>query len=278
MTDFHTLLEVMNAGELPLFKELIEKESAKWIHFSDDEGWNLLHHAAEYGDISFIRFLLDAGVNPNQKSHSGYYPFYITIETGTYTREIAELFISRNAYVGSDLHKAILIQDTEKCKSLISAGFDLECTDEFGNHPLHNAVVTGNKVIAKLLLDNGANVNCQDISQTTPLHAICADRTEDLLPFILTYKPDAEICDYNGRTAIIFAAGNAFIDGVNQLLAYGVNINLQDHFGNTALHYAFENSEIEIAQTLIKAGADVHLINEDGQQPFDLFPGETTEE
>ncbi|MGL5787692.1 MAG: ankyrin repeat domain-containing protein [Bacteroidales bacterium] len=277
MTDFHTLLELMYAGEYQLFKESFEKDPARWIDLCDEEGWNLLHHAAEYGDIEIIRFLLDAGVNPNHKSHSGYYPFYITIETGTYTPEIAELFISRQAYVGSDLHKAILTQDTEKCKSLISASFDLECTDEFGNHPLHNAVVTGNKTIAKLLLDNGANVNCQDISQTTPLHAICADKTAELLPLILEYKPDAEIRDYNGRTAIIFAAGNAFPEGVNQLLSYGIDINIQDHFGNTALHYAFENSEIEIAQILINAGADVHLINEDGLQPFDLFPGEITE-
>lgn len=239
---------------------------------TDEEGWTLLHHAAELGDIGFIGFLIEQGADVNAQSLSGYYPFYITIETGTYTPEIAELFISNGARVGSPLHQAVLIQDLSLCEHFISTDANKELTDEFGNTPLHNAVVTGNLEITSLLLEKGANINCQDISQTTPLHAICADGTIELLPLFLSYNPNLEVRDYNGRTALIFAAGNAFRIAVEALIKKGADLNVQDNFGNTALHYAFENEEIEIAQLLIKAGADVHLINRDGFQPFDLLP------
>lgn len=269
---YKTLLELLHEGRFEEFTYAFSEAHGSFINETDEEGWTLLHHAAESGDISFMQFLISEGADINARSCSGYYPFYITIETGTYTPEIAELFISHGARVGGALHQSVLMQDIALCEHFISTGFDLELTDEFGNTALHNAVVTGNSAITSLLLEKGVNLNCQDISQTTPLHAICADGTIELLPLFLSYNPDLEVKDYNGRTALIFAAGNAFGEAVEALIAQGANLNVQDNFGNTALHYAFENEEIEIAQILIKAGANVQLTNNEGLQPFDLFP------
>lgn len=271
---YKSLLELLRETRYEEFTTAFCEFPGSIVSETDEEGWSLLHHAAELGDINFIRFLIEQGADVNAKSLSGYYPFYITIETGTYTPEIAELFISNNARVGSPLHQAVLLQDISLCQHFISTDANKELTDEFGNTPLHNAVVTGNHEITSLLLKKGANINCQDISQTTPLHAICADGTIELLPLFLSYNPNLEVRDYNGRTALIFAAGNAFREAVEALIKNGANLNIQDNFGNTALHYAFENEEIEIAQILIKAGADVQLTNNEGFQPFDLFPEE----
>lgn len=271
---YNALLELLREMRYEEFTSAFRQAAEPPLNETDSEGWTLLHHAAELGDIRFMKFLIQAGADINARSSSGYYPFYITIETGTYTPEIAELFISHGARVGSALHQAVLLQDVALCQHFISTGIDPELTDEFGNRPLHNAVVTGNREITSLLLNKGVQINCQDISQTTPLHAICADGTIELLPLYLSFSPDTEVKDYNGRTALIFAAGNAFKEGVIALISQGADLNVQDHFGNTALHYAFENAETEIAQILIKAGANVHLINNEGLQPFDLYPEE----
>lgn len=129
MCDFDTLLAWMHEGELERFAECLAEAPETWTTACDEEGWTLLHHAAECGDICFMELLLSRGADPNLKSGSGYYPFYVTIETGTYSRAIAELFIAKGARVGSELHEAILLQDTKRCEELISKGFDLECTD-----------------------------------------------------------------------------------------------------------------------------------------------------
>lgn len=272
---YDNFILLIQSGQTNEFIEFADKQNMDFLRSEKDEnGWILLHHAAEHGAIDIMKFLIEKGCDVNAKSNTGYTPLYIAIETGMFSTDMARLLITHGAEVGSSLHKAVLLNDIQLVKEALSETADINKKDNFGNTALHHAVAIQNSEIVNLLLTYQADIDCYDNYLTTPLHAVCADNATDLISLVLEAQPDLEAEDYNGRTAIIFAAGNAFKEGVLLLLKKKVNIDHQDNFGNTALHYAFENSEIEIAQLLIQAGADTTLLNEDGHQPFDLLPSE----
>lgn len=272
---YDNLISLIQNGQTNEFIELARTQEVNFLNSEkDDNGWILLHHAAEHGAIDIMKFLIEMGCDVNAKSNTGYTPLYIAIETGMFSTDMSRLLITHGAEVGSLLHKAVLLNDIELAKEALTVITDINKKDKFGNTALHHAIAIQNVEIIDLLLTNQADIDCYDNYLTTPLHAVCADNATNLISLVLGAHPDLEAEDYNGRTAIIFAAGNAFKEGVKLLLEKQVNIDHQDNFGNSALHYAFENSEVEIAQLLIQAGADTTLLNEDGHQPFDLFPSE----
>lgn len=272
---YNNLVQLLQNRLFSEFIESADKVDMNFIHTEKDEnGWILLHHAAEQGSVDAMRYLIERGSDVNARTNTGYTPLYIAIETGVFSTDIAELLITHGADVGSLLHKAVLLNKINLVNDALPGCTDINLKDKFGNTALHHAVAIQNREIVEMLLKSGADVNCYDNYLTTPLHAVCADNATMLIDLILEAGADIEAEDYNGRTAIIFAAGNAYKEGVETLIRYQANLNHQDNFGNTALHYAFENSETEIAQLLIQAGADTTLQNEDGAQPFDLFPTE----
>ncbi|MGL4806257.1 MAG: ankyrin repeat domain-containing protein [Bacteroidales bacterium] len=270
---YDNFISLIQNGQTREFIELAKTQEANFLNSEKDEnGWILLHHAAEHGAIDIMKFLIEVGCDVNAKSDTGYTPLYIAIETGAFSTDMARLLINHGAEVGSSLHKAVLLNNIQLVKEALPVTSDINKKDKFGNTALHHAIAIQNAEIVDLLLTNQADIDCYDNYLTTPLHAVCADNATSLISLVLKAQPDLEAEDYNGRTAIIFAAGNAFKEGVKLLLERQVKIDHQDNFGNTALHYAFENSETEIAQLLIQAGADTKLRNEDGSEPFDLFP------
>jgi len=237
----------------------------------DEEGWASIHFAVENGDVELCRLLIEYGVDVNIRTLSGYTPFHIMIETGTYSLELATLLINSGAHVGHDIHKALYLQDIKLVEQIISSGVSIDTPDDFGNRILHNSIAIRCDEFIQKIIDLGASLEVADHYDTRPIHAAAADAHLFSLKLLIEKGADLESRDYNGRTALIFAAGNAFIQGVQLLISSGAFIDIQDNFGNTPLHYAFENGEDEIARLLISNGANTNLRNQDGQLPIDLY-------
>ena len=220
------------------------------INSPDEDGWTVLHYSAEQSDFAMANLLLSFGADPNIENPSGYTPFQVMMICEAYNRELAKLFIDSGADVGSSLHKAIVLQDEEHVKVLISDKELISSKDKIGNSPLHTAIAIGNIAFTKLLIANKADVNALDDHDTTPMVEAAAAGHVEILRLLLRSKASTEIKDYNGRTPLIFSVGNNHKDCAELLLKHKANINIQDNFGNTPLHYAYENELFAMADYL----------------------------
>jgi len=131
---------------------------------------------------------------------------------------------------------AVINNDTEAVRRLISAGADVSSVDENDNRRcsvLDLAVCTDNhnKVIIQLLLDAGAN----------------ADGYYDY------FNPDVNV------TPLMVAVGRNDADLVKMLIDAGATLDLKDKYGDTALAGAKSLGYNDIADMLIEAGATEDL-------------------
>lgn len=105
--------------------------------------------AAEDGDVSIMRFLLEEGANINYAEPK-------------HNNTALRLAVDKNRIAAVTL--------------LLSSGADANCKNSFGYTPLINAVQQGNIEIAKLLISHGASLNEQDsMRETALLYAIGKD-------------------------------------------------------------------------------------------------------
>jgi ankyrin repeat protein len=84
---------------LQFFAEL---SAQPWFSFGkvgvssvDSVGNNTLDYAVSYGDLCVVKFLIDAGVDLNNRGEYGYTPLHTALELGRY--EIACYFLLRGA-------------------------------------------------------------------------------------------------------------------------------------------------------------------------------------
>ena len=69
----------------------------------------------------------------------------------------------------SALHLAVVNNDIEIVKLLISYGANVNMHNKFKKTPLHLACQAGNEIIANLLIENGSDINARDMLRMTPL-------------------------------------------------------------------------------------------------------------
>jgi ankyrin repeat protein len=111
---------------------------------SDSYEQELLHYAAQSGDIEECKRLLDEGHPPNVFDELGMTP----------------------------LHYAVQSQHLEVMKLLIDSGANVNAHDErvIGNTPLGEVAGNCSFTIAKLLIDSGADPTIPGWMQLTALH------------------------------------------------------------------------------------------------------------
>jgi uncharacterized protein len=170
------------------------------------------------------------------------------------------------AWIGTTLHKAILADDVERARRLISAS-TVNVPDSFGDPPLILAltlsevlepagIVSAGKrralilaqakareAIASDLISGGADVNARGAYSVTPLLALVRGG----------YRPDAEV-----RLA-------------RQLLKAGANVDAPDRFGSTALLIATQSGRSDLVRLLLSAGADPNITNCRGESAAPLL-------
>lgn len=123
-----------------------------------------LFHAAECGDIDFLRALIDAGVNPNAICSSGATPLHLAAERGhpCCVQALADAGASLNADHSGFTPLFLATQNGHTCcvQTLIAAGADLNAvrTTDLAS-PLYIAAHDGHTGCLKALIAGGANIH-----------------------------------------------------------------------------------------------------------------------
>jgi ankyrin repeat protein len=147
--------------------------------------------------------------------------------------------------------------DIDAMKQYITAGADINKSDENGATPLTIAAYRGNAEMVKLLLDAGATF---EIGVFHVAISKSNDDTEIVQAFFdhgadLNKKADTG----NGHTALMFAAEFGYIEVGKLLLANGADINAVDNLNDPALNVAAFHGQLEFAKMLVEMGAELNV-------------------
>jgi hemoglobin len=165
------------ADSIDSFWKLPPAEVRQRLKENPSAGARLLHRACGstgQADPEHVRFLLDAGVDPNAPDHFGHTAIYFASNCGR--AEIVSALLSLEAQVNvhcgptksAPLHMAARRDHVEIGQLLYSAGADLEARDIKGHTPLRRALNCRQPGMIKFLVDNGANLDAPDRRGVTP--------------------------------------------------------------------------------------------------------------
>jgi ankyrin repeat protein len=150
--------------------------------------------------------------------------------------------------------------------SIVGSHIDIE------DDTLHSAVVEQDLDLVRTLLSLGADTNVRDDNMETVIHvaaAMCVDFS--LLHLLLDAGAEIDAQRHDGKTALHIATERNADVVVGELCRYGADVNLQDSLGETALHCAarlWNYNEVLIKEHLVPAGGDVNARNLEGETPL----------
>nr|XP_010905454.2 potassium channel KOR1 [Elaeis guineensis] len=164
-----------------------------------------VNNAAFYGDLHYLKGLIQAGADPNKTDYDGRSPLHLAAAKG---HEDITLF-------------------------LIQEGVNINLSDNFGNTPLFEAVKVGHDRVASLLFSRGAQLNLKDAG--SHLCTAAAKGDSDFIRRALSYGVDPNSKDYDHRTALHIAASEGLYFIAKLLLEAGASVFAMDRWGATPL-------------------------------------------
>ena len=166
----------------------------------------------------------------------------------------------------SALHYTVLGEDTETCQKLVSAGADVNTTDNSDCTPLHLAAYYKRLELSQILISGGADLNLQNFNGRTPLHWAVFSSDLEFVQLFISAGSDLNIQDKKGETPLhhlmkIHGGDHSRHKAVVDLLIqHGADLTLKDSSGYTPL----ETHKLEIRHR-----ADLKLKDSSGDTPLD---------
>ena len=169
------------------------------------------------------------------------------------------------------LLKAVKKGDLEIVEALVSAGAELNTTDNTGMAALHWAVAKENLKIVQLLLDSRVDLDARDCEANTALHWAVYKGNVEIVELLLAKGADVNVtCKYE-LTALHLAVTNGSVDIVKALVIAGAYVAAADNIAECrALHLAVLKVDLEIVELLLAKGADVNVTNKVGRTPVQI--------
>lgn len=142
-----------------------------------------------------------------------------------------------------------------------------------GKTQLHRAVIEQNLEQVRTLLSSGAAVNVKDSSSNEPLHYACLASMSETVALLLRFGAEVNARGQSGRTPLHMAATNLAV--VNSLLKEGADTSSQDEKGDTPMHVVLAGSLDQISYSnrpvidaLLQSGCDINTPNDVGLTSF----------
>ena len=273
------------------------------VNERDRQGRTALHHAAEGGHKDVVELLIDKGANINVRNNEGDTPADAAIppltivsrnQIGQQRRvEVVKSLVAKGAQI-STIHLAAFVGDTEKIRSFLEQGIDVNARDKDGRTPLHLASMSGQEDVVRFLVSKGADVNAQTTYwDLRPLHAAVMYLNYEVARLLIDNGADVDTSPlWRARQAVWIRMWDAYpdlnmkdVDAIyaqfsrvywlrlrnisELLLTRGADVNEKDvHSGMTLLHAAPYMGLKDAVELFIVHGADVNAKDENGMTPL----------
>lgn len=236
----------MNARHLTLSLALL-LPACSGVGVRDSDGKTPLYLAAERGDLSEVRRLVENGANLDSWN---VYPERTSI--------LLKWLPGRRFTAGDrPLHVASEKGHTDVVKYLLVNGADVNAPNREKQTALWKAAASQSDLAtAELLAESGAEMDSVDSRGVSPLLVASQKGHVEMVRFLLSKGALVERRTHEGRTALHHAAENGHAAVVEVLLENGAQPNLPMSDGRTALQAAVLAGHQAIVAMLLEKGAD----------------------
>jgi ankyrin repeat protein len=243
---------------------------------ADPNGATLLHHAAGFGPLDTMTWLLDAGADVNARNPRGAMPLHWAMHNEAKVR----VLVARGAAVNAKLADgktplslaAALTNGNGALRLLLAHGADASVATITGQTPLMVAAARGDADAVGLLLAAAADVNAKNSAGDTALMLAATVGDARAVALLLERGADARIRTKRNETALGNAATSGSADVVRMLLNRGAEVNVQNIRGFSPLMLAAnsESSPAAVVKLLLAKGANTAYTGDYGETARDL--------
>lgn len=262
-----SLLEDCAESSFPILELLLSKGANP--NFKGVEGKTLLHHAADYNQLSSLKFLISKGAVVEIEDDGGHSPTFAAYRNLRW----AEKYVLEKRKHASEYGNAFnLVGERSLCYQLLlehggrverdpqaplpkDGGFAL-CLD---------AIQEGDRESLERLIQRGANFRS---GPTSPVAMACRLDSWEIAVRLIELGADPNGTDYNGYRPLDHAVGDPV--QVKRLLERGADPNLSGPGGLRAIHHACRSGDLESLRLLLAAGADPDCKTSEGESAVQL--------
>ena len=231
--------------------------------FGKEKSVDDFKYAIFKGNVSRIKWYLEAGFDLNTRSKDGITPLFIAAAKGN--EVFFDELISKGAKIdilandnSNLLLAAVMGENVNLVRYLIDKGQSINKPAREGNTPLHIAFARLNTYIITLLLQEGADPTIANDKGDTGLTLAKRWKLDiDSLKVV-----DIQQRDSDGWTALMLAAVKNDRVGLKKLIAKGADVNTTDKHGSTPLMHA---SDLQVLDTLLINKADINAKDDFGE-------------
>ena len=210
----------------------------------------LIFHAQE-GNLSVVKLLLEAGLNPNI----------------IYIEKVDKKDVSFLA-----LDRAITKGHIEIVKLLIEYGADLNYFDETFSKPINKAIQTNNIELLNLLIGKGADITKgNNIDENIPIIQAIKLKNIEIVQILAPKIELNFVCSptWSKATPLIYSIETGQNNITKILIENGADVNLTANTEiESPLIVAIKNKNLFAVKLLIENGADVNKKIKDGSTPM----------
>jgi len=256
----------------------IEKQVAAspgLLRAQDQGGSTPLHHAAAFGSLTTLKFLLDAGAEVNAQNRRASTPLHWAIRDEAKVRMLLERGAGVNTKQAdgrTPLYQAASLGNGDVIlRLLLDKGGDPNLATSNGQTPLMAASGRGNVGAMRLLIAKKASINARNGAGATALMAAAASREPRAVQLLLESGADATVLTKRHESAMANAATAGVTETVQLLLDRGVDVNAPDDRGYSPLMYAAASESMNsgVVKMLLAKGANPNVSGE-GETPRTL--------
>ena len=238
--------------------------SGKECQPAEIKDWNLLHSAAEGGDVSIIEMTLSRGFDVNSKDSLGRTPLMIAAAKGK--KQAVDFLLSKGADPSLKtltekklLHAAVEGGNVAIVETVLSLDIPVNSIDKDGLTPLMIAVSNNKLETLEFLLSNGADPFLKDEKERNVLNISAECGCTDVIERLLSSGMDIDSRDDKGQTPLMDAAAFAKLQVVNYLLEKGADPTLTANNGWSLLHFACQGGNTTIIEKILSCRLDVNI-------------------
>jgi ankyrin repeat protein len=277
------LSAVAAVRDVEVYRELLKRGARL-----DSRGWNgttPFLQAVESGNEVAMRFLLDRGVDVNERDSMGRNALHLLTETfGIHARELYVLLLDHGAEINATtgpgfrsnpagigltpLDEAVFNDDSSLVQLFIDRGANVNIPTATGDTALDIAVLAEHFDIAQNLLNQGASIDAPGRPPSTVLYRAVTGHKPRAVTFLLDHHANPNItATGESETGLHAAAREGLTEMLDALISAGANVAVRDRSGHTPLYLAVLSDHVETASHLLARGAQIVTVDRNGLAP-----------
>ncbi|XP_041973141.1 ankyrin repeat, SAM and basic leucine zipper domain-containing protein 1 isoform X2 [Aricia agestis] len=183
------LKETAINGDLEKFKSIL---NLKNVNVKLDSGWTPLLHACFHGQEEFVKYLLEAGANPNLSADS-----------------VSPVMMACSNTSASDTAVYNIVTMLIEKHCILNQG------DKYGLTPLMRAASSGRTGLVQLILTKPVNIEMRDEKGWTALFWAIHCNQLDCVKILLSEGANVKLIDRHSRTPLEIAESHGFMEIVD---------------------------------------------------------------